>query len=261
MYMIINLLPLMVTFLAIVTKRKIVNAQSGKKYAYREMLVDIVKMLIALVIAIIANRLYGKDVKIWSFLIDLFMLLVYLLPLLQKNYNYVERKALMGIWSFFVFLIPVEIAIFQMLTGTYDKQNTTLAFCFLKGVLYLLLSIWYCFTTDDQGEKNKIKLLIRGLKNTFKEHKLATLDYYMLAFLELFIFVGANGYLVPVGIFGLHEIVNKRVLKGIIFILVGNACLFLQYKIPFWGEVVFVVYIVVALVDMVVHYIKHKNNK
>lgn len=261
MYMIIHLLPLMVTFLAIITKRKIVNAQNGKKYAYREMVVDIVKVLIALVIAIIANRLYGKDVNIWSFLIDLFMLLVYLLPLLQKNYDYVERKALMGIWSFFVFMVAMEITIFQMLIGTYDKQNTTLAFCFFKGVLYLLLSIWCCFTTDNQGEKNKIKLLIIGLKNTFKEHKLSTSDYYMLAFLELFIFTGAKGYIAPAGIFGLHEIVNKRVLKGIIFIMLGNACLFLQYKIPFWGEVAFVVYTVVAIVDMVVHYIKLKNNK
>lgn len=97
MNIVFEVMPFFVSILVVFTKRKMVNSQSGKKYAYREMILDVARVFIVTIISLSANLLYGKEVSIWTRLIDVFMLLVYLLPLLQKNYDYVERKALMGI--------------------------------------------------------------------------------------------------------------------------------------------------------------------
>ena len=89
MNIIFGVLPFLVSILVVFTKRKIVNSQSGRKYAYREMILDVVRVLVVTIISLSANVLCGKEVSIWTLLIDVFMLLVYILPLLQKNYDYV----------------------------------------------------------------------------------------------------------------------------------------------------------------------------
>lgn len=91
MNIIFGVLPFLVSILVVFTKRKIVNSQSGRKYAYREMILDVVRVLVVTIISLSANVLCGKEVSIWTLLIDVFMLLVYILPLLQKNYDYVEK--------------------------------------------------------------------------------------------------------------------------------------------------------------------------
>ena len=130
MNMFFGVLPFLVSILVVFTKREIVNSQSGKKYAYREMILDVARVLVVTIISLSANLLCGKEVSIWTQLIDAFMLLVYLLPLLQKKYDYVERKALMGIWASCIFMLMIAIAIFQMLIGSYDSNDFTLVFLF-----------------------------------------------------------------------------------------------------------------------------------
>lgn len=49
------------------------------------MILDVARVLVVTIISLSANLLCGKEVSIWTQLIDAFMLLVYLLPLLQKN--------------------------------------------------------------------------------------------------------------------------------------------------------------------------------
>ena len=83
MNMFFGVLPFLVSILVVFTKRKIVNSQSGKKYAYREMILDVERVLVVTIISFSANLLCGTEVSIWTQLIDAFMLLVYLLPLLQ----------------------------------------------------------------------------------------------------------------------------------------------------------------------------------
>lgn len=261
MNIIFGVLPFLVSILVVFTKRKIVNSQSGRKYAYREMILDVVRVLVVTIISLSANVLCGKEVSIWTLLIDVFMLLVYILPLLQKNYDYVERKALMGIWASCIFMLVIAIAIFQMLIGSYDISDSTLAFCFVKGVSYFGISIWCCFTTGEIRKKDKFKALMNGLVSSYKDYKLSVRDYYCLAFLELFIFTGMNRYFNPVGIFGLHEIINKKKLKGFIYIILGNFCLFLQYKFQIWGDIACLVYTLFAFIDMLIHFINIRKGK
>lgn len=261
MNIVFEVMPFFVSILVVFTKRKMVNSQSGKKYAYREMILDVARVFIVTIISLSANLLYGKEVSIWTRLIDVFMLLVYLLPLLQKNYDYVERKALMGIWASCIFMLMTAIAIFQMLIGTYDSSDFTLAFCFVKGVSYFGISIWCCFTTGKISKKDKVKALINGLVCSYKNYELSVRDYYSLAFLELFIFVGMKEYFIPVGIFGLHEIINRKRLKGFIFIILGNFCLFLQHKFQVWGDIAFIVYTLLAFIDMLIHFVNIRKGK
>lgn len=261
MNIIFGVLPFLISILVVITKRKIVNSQSGKKYAYREMILDVVRVLIITIISLSANMLSGKEVSVWTLLIDVFMLLVYLLPLLQKNYDYVERKALMGIWASCIFMLMIAIAIFQMLIGSYDINDSTLFFCFVKGVSYFGISIWCCFTTGEISKKDKFKALINGLVSSYKDYELSTRDYYCLAFLELFIFTGMNRYFNPVGIFGLHEIINKKKLKGLIYIILGNFCLFLQHKFQVLGDIAFIVYTLLALIDILIHFANIRKDK
>lgn len=261
MKIVFGVLPFLVSILTVITKRKIVNSQSGKKYACREMILDVVRVLIVTIISLSANLLYGKEVPIWALLIDFFMLLVYLLPLLQKNYDYVERKALMGIGASCIFMLMIAIAIIQMLIGSYDISDFTLAFCFVKGVSYFGISIWCCFTTGEISKKDKFKALVNGLVSSYKDCELSVRDYYCLAFLELFIFTGMNGYFISVRIFGLHEIINKKRLKGLIYIILGNFSLFLQHKFQVLGDIAFMVYTLLALIDMLIHYVNIRKGK
>lgn len=261
MNMFFGVLPFLVSILVVFTKRKIVNSQSGKKYAYREMILDVARVLVVTIISLSANLLCGKEVSIWTQLIDAFMLLVYLLPLLQKKYDYVERKALMGIWASCIFMLIIAIAIFQMLMGSYDSNDFTLVFCFIKGVSYFGISIWCCFTTGKNSIKDKFKALINGLVDSYKNYELSARDYYCLAFLELFIFVGIKEYFIPVGIFGLHEIINKKRLKGLIYIILGNFCLLLQHKFQVLGDIALIVYTLLALIDMFIHFVNIRKGK
>lgn len=261
MNIIFGILPFLVSILVVYTKRKIVNSQSGKKYAYREMILDVARVIVVTIISLSANLLCGKEASGWTRLIDAFMLLAYSLPLFQKNYDYVERKALMGIGASCIFMLMIAIAIFQMLIGTYDSSDFTLFFCFVKGVSYFGISIWCCFTTGKISKRDKFKALISGLIDSYRNYDLSTRDYYCFAFLELFIFVGMEGYFMPVGIFGLHEIINKKRLKGFIYIIWGNFCLFLQYKFQIWGDIACIVYTFFAFIDMLIHFINIRKGK
>ncbi len=247
------ILPVFISILVMLTKKKIVNAKSGKKFAIREMVLDLLKVLLIIIIAMIGNFICGKSISIWTLLIDVFMLMVYLFPLMQKNFDYAERKAVMGILASLVFMSVICISMYQMVIGTYNRNDTTLAFCFLKGVSYFFISTWCCFTYE---KDKKIKGLFHELKSSIRMYKLSKLEYYVGAFVGLFIFIGGNGNFTPFCIFGIHEILNKKILKGVLYIILGNISLILQCILPFWGSISFTVYILVASVDLFVQFIK-----
>lgn len=244
------ILPFWVSLLAVATKRKMINSRSGKKYAYREMFIDGIRIIIITIISLIANFVCGKDIKTGALAIDGFMMISYLLPLLQKNYDYVERKALMGILLSFVFMLNITIVLFQMLIGIYDRTDLTLLYCFIKVVCYFTIAVWCCFTN---GEKHKVKALCCGILDSCKNYKLGVSDYYVFACLGLLLFVGIKDYFTPIGIFGFHEVINKKYAKGVLYIVFGNLCLILQHSFQILGNIVFIIYILVALLDMFFH--------
>lgn len=252
------ILPFFISILVVITKKKIVNSQSGKSYATREFFIDSFKIAIITLISIIANIVYDKNIPVWLLLIDVIMLVIYLLPFIQKNYNYTERKALGGIWASCIFMALIAVAIFQMLIGTYDKSNPTLSYCFIKGVSYFFIAIWTCFTI---GKKNKFKSFFYELSSSFKNNNLSILDYYLFAFWGLFIFTGYNNNFTPVGLFGIHEVLNKKKIKGIIYIITGNLCLFMKYKFPFLGSITYILYTLVAFIDLIINFIKYIKSK
>ena len=249
-------LPFIVSFVVLITKKRIVNAKSGRKFALREMFLDLLKILLIAMIAMIANFVYGKRINIGNLIIDVFMLIPYLLLLMQKNYDYSQRKALMGILAFFIFLVTICVSIFLMLVGIYDQNDTTLGFIFIKGVSYFFISIWCCFTYE---KEKKIKGHVCELKESICMYRISTLDFYAFAFLGLFIFIGGNGYITPFCIFGIHEILNKKAKKGILYIIFGNIFLVLQYIQPFWASILILLYIAVALIDLLIQFIKSKK--
>lgn len=257
---IFNVLPMVVAIFVIITKRLVVNAQSGKKYAFREFLIDGGRFLFVAFFAMLAYLLYGKDVPTWTLLIDISMLLIYLFPLLSKNYDFAQRKALMGIWASCIFLIVLAVAMFHMLIGTYETQDNTLLYCFLKAITYFWIAIWCCFTVEKKGFLAKIKVLGKSLVESYKCYNMTELDYFCIAFLTLFVFIGKE-YFTPIGIFGLHEIMNKRKYKGILWIIVGNLCLYLRHHWMLWGEIIFLIYVYVALIDLLFFFICNRKKK
>ena len=196
-------------------------------------------ILLLICVTILLLLAIDKNITKIDSILLLFMLIVYISPLFQKDYDYIGRKALMGIWSTFIFMIVLAITIWRMLIGTYSNEDATLFYCFVKAVSYFLIPVWVCFTT---GKKNKIRTFFVELKSSFKTYQINILDYYMLAFLALFIFSGANNNVAPIGIFGIHEILNKKNIKGIIYIILGNLCIFLNYKTLFIGYIFYVLY-------------------
>lgn len=251
-----SIIPLIISILIVITKKKIVNGQSGEKFTKRELILDLLKVIVIATVALIANIVYGKDIPIGALIIDILMLIVYLLPLVQKNYDYVERKALMGIFASCIPLLIIIIAISQMLIGTYDTNNTVLFFCFVKGVSYFFIAIWCCCTT---GKEHKIRALFHDLRDSLKNYKPNKLEYYTFAFLELFILMGGYGNIIPVGIFGFHEICNRKITKGLIYILFANISLFLRHKYPIIGSIAFIIYVFVALIDLLLQFIRGKK--
>lgn len=252
------ILPFLVSILVVVIKKKIVNAQNGRKFAKREMLLDGVRILTIALIAMIANILVHKDIPVWTLTIDIFMMIVYVLPLLQKNYDYIERKSLMGIWATCIFMLTIAIAILQMLLGTYDNDDATLVYCFIKGLSYFLIALWVCFTT---GKDNKVRSFFSELKSSFINYNINTFDYYMIAILALFIFTGGNNNFYPVGIFGIHEILNKKRVKGIIYIILGNISIFINSRNPLIGSFTFMLYTLIALVDLLIQFVRFRKTK
>jgi hypothetical protein len=74
-----------VAILAILTKKKIVNAQSTEKHTKKELCIDVIRLSVVYVTGILACLLIDKSFSIGLLLIDLFMLAVYLIPFLQKT--------------------------------------------------------------------------------------------------------------------------------------------------------------------------------
>ena len=66
--------------------------------------------------------------------------------------------------------------------------------------------------------------------------------------------MGIDNYFVPVGVFGIHEILREKYAKGLIYITSVNVLLVMQSKIPVWGEVACLVFVLIAIIDTAINF-------
>ena len=243
-------LPIITSILVFITKKALVKPQNGEIHAKREMILDVVKVTSITTIALVANYICGKNIPIALLSIDIFMLIVYLLPLVQKRYDYIERQAVIGVLAGVVIPAIFTITVFEMLIGTYDINDPTLLFCFLKAVYYLTMSIWRCSTADSSFFSDIKKSLTKELSKT---------QYFGLFFISLFIFMGYNNYFPQVCLFGIHDFLNKKKIKGILYIILGNICLFIQHKYPVVGVIPETLYLLLVFIDLLLQFKKGRN--
>jgi len=95
----------------------------------------------------------------------------------------------------------------------------------------------------------KLKNFSLSIVDSLKKINISKIDFYTFAFLSLFLFVGdRNNTFVPVGLFGIHEILKRKYLKGSLYIVAGNIILILSpYLI---GQILFMGYSLFAMIDL-----------
>lgn len=253
MKLIILIIPFLTSFMAMLMKGRFVRFKDGKKVAIIEILIDVVKFIIVYLVIMLANVFFGiSKLNFAAISIDIIMLGVFLIVLLLKKYNYAERKAISGIASFILILVIMLVTIFKMLIKKYDTSDNTIETLFIKSVSYLFVFMW-CAISSELGEKSKLTSKIKNfwlsIVDSSRKRNISKIEFYTFAVLTLFIFLGdENKSFVPIGLFGIHEILNRKYFKGFLYIIIGNIILiFKQYMI---GPILIVGYILVALIDL-----------
>lgn len=126
----------------------------------------------------------------------------------------------------------MSVTIFKILIGKYDASNNTMVILFIKAVSCLFVSIW-CAISSELGEKSKFTSKINNfwlhIIDSFRTRNISKIDFYMFAFLSLFIFArDRDNSCIPLCLFGIHEILNRKYLKGFLYIVEGNIILILS---------------------------------
>jgi hypothetical protein len=253
-------IPFFVAVLAVCTKAKIVNRGDGERCTKTELAIDLFKIVIVYIVAIFANILGGKNINIFALVIDFVMLAAYLLPLLQKNYNYVDRKALIGILASMFLMLILVIATFQMAVGIYNKTDPTLFFSYLKAFSYFAIAIWCCFTPsgDKQHIFAKVKGLFISLRSIFRNYTCTKHDYILFSGMSLILLGGANYFFEPICVFGFQDLLRKKKVRGWAFIITGNVAVYLKKNNFLIGVILFTIFSIVALI-YVLYYLRPKK--
>lgn len=186
MEFIILIVPFLTSFMAILMKGRFVRFKDGKEVARIEILIDIVRFIIVYLVIISANVILGiRKLNFTTISVDIIMLIVFLIALLQKKYNYAERKAISGIVSFILLLIIMLVTIFKILIGKYDASDNTMVILFIKVVSYLFVSLW-CAISSELGEKSKFTSKINNfwlsIVDSFRTRNISKIDFYVFAF-------------------------------------------------------------------------------
>lgn len=253
-----------IIFLSIV-KHKIVNSKNGKKATLNEFLIDIFSLLLYdIAVSIIFSKnnpdIYLKLMLI--FFVNGSMLITYLIDLHERKFNYLNRKFYSLAISTIVMLIIFAIIIIEMIFGIYDVKTSNLSSCFFTSASYFFVSLYFSLTSETIGRKQKIFVLINKFKLAFKNYKMSDTEYFTVAFLTLLSFNDYYGYTPQIPIFGIQEIINKKSIRGFLFIGLGVFTIILTKFYPQISSLLTVCYDVIALVYLMFVFVhkKYRNN-
>lgn len=244
MKLILMILPTITAILAMLTKQKIVNTQNSERAAIQEFVIDICRFCVIALVLYIGNISAIDSKSMWPLLIDASMLIVYVLPFLQKNYNYAERKAYIAIMASIFSMIIIVIVILQMILGRYDQKNLALVNCFFKTICYFFMGVFASLTSR---KDSKLRVFFQELILCFKNYQPTRLDYFTVAFCGLFVFNGCIGYYPPIPVFGMQEILKKRYFRAFVFMFMGILVICFKNTHPLLFELLSNVYSAIAL--------------
>jgi len=253
------LVPFIIAIIVFVLKLKLVKTEDGKKFAKIEMIIDILKFTIPCLVFFCLHFIWGIQVfSIFTRVFDIAILLLIVFVFLGGKHSYQERKAIGAIFSFLLILIAIMISIFSMIIGTFGESAGTYLVLFIKAIISFLTFTWATFTAKSESVKYKIKDFAQTIIQSFKQRDISKHDYFLFGILSLFMFTGdPYQYLTPVGLFGIHEILNRKYFKGSIYIVVGNIILLM--KSTLLGQILFTVYTLIAVIDLIIQFFKFKK--
>lgn len=253
------ILPLVVTAIVFLLKIKLVKTEDGKKSAQIEMVIDIFKFIIPCLVLIFLHFIWGIQLfNVFTRLFDIAILLLIVFVFLGGNHSYQDRKAIGAIFSFLLILIAMMLSIFSMIIGTFNENAGTYLILFVKAVISFLTFTWAAFTAKSGSFKIKIIDFVKTIIQSFKQRDMNKHDYFLFGIISLFMFTGdPYEYFTPVALFGIHEILNRKYIKGSIYIIVGNIILFTQSTLL--GDILFTVYTLIAIIDLTIQFFKFKK--
>jgi len=253
------IVPLIVTITVFLLKMKLVKTGDGKKSAQIEMIIDIIKFIIPCLVLIFLHFIWGIQVfSLFTRLFDIAILLLIVFVFLGGNHSYQDRKAIGAIFSFLLILITMMLSIFSMIIGTFSESASTYLILFVKAVISFLAFTWATFTVKSGSLKSKTKDFVQTIIQSFKQRDMSKHDYFLFGILSLFMFTGdPYQYFTPVALFGIHEILNRKYIKGSTYIVVGNIILFMQSTLL--GEILFMLYTLIAVIDLIIQFFKFKK--
>lgn len=233
---------------AFLLKQKLVKTEDGKKSTFREFAIDFSKFVIVYVVLIVANIFFGVDFfKVSTMIVDSIFVSVALFVILNKNYLYSERKAILGIVSHILLLAIFAMTILLMILDTYDVSYAILYF---KLLFSFFVSLFAALTSDSHSFTSKFKTFFNTILLAFKNYNMTKMEYLLFSIVSLFVFVGdPNGFFTPIiAIFGIQDIMRKKYIMGACYIISGTIILALDYSLI--GEVLILLYSLIAMVDI-----------
>lgn len=256
---ILILLPFVLGAIVFLIKVKVVKTEDGSKSAKNEVMIDISKFILIYSTFILAELYWEFELlKPSALMIDSIMVALYITIILRKNENYKDRKVIGAMVSMLILAILTIIVISQMLFGTYNSENSWYLIAYLKIVMYFLIFTWAAFTAESKSLKEKIKDFIQVFKQSYKQRNLSRIEYLGFGFITLMIFLGGpNEYIIAFGAYGIHEIMNRKTKKGIMYIVIGNIILFSDFSNI--SNLLYSMYILIALIDLMWSGIKFKS--
>ncbi|MGS5516317.1 hypothetical protein AB8L61_10075 [Clostridioides difficile] len=254
-------IPLVTAFLAVIVKNKYVGYENGKSASIKEFLIYIIRFLIVYSTIYLSGYIFEtSNFNYKKIIIDLIMLIVFLIILMCKEYNYQSRKSIAGIISGCIFLVISAIIIFNI---TFNKNHISniLISSFFKSVSYFIVSLWSISSSELDKKTSfftKVKAFLYMIYELFKNRKVTTLEYYLFAILGLFIFLNmAEKNSLSISLFGLHEITRFKYFKGVAYIIIGSIILSVNHN--YLRYICLNIYVLVAIIDLALFFYKNKK--
>lgn len=244
---------IIMTSIVYVLKKKLINEEDGKKFARTEMIIDIIKFIILFFILFSLQYIYDLDIfNITTRIFDIAILLSIIFVFWGGNHSYQNRKALGAIFSYTLILLALLMLMFSSVTGMFIEKANTYFILFFKAVISCLAFSWATFTAKSGKFVNKIKGFLGTITQSFKQRNVSRYDYFLYGILGLLTFTGDySGVFKPLlSLFGIHEILNRRYMKGSIYIALGNIILLMQSTL--YGQILFTLFSLIGFADLII---------
>lgn len=248
------------TLTVFILKKRLVKEKDGKKFARIEMIIDIIKFTVLGAILLLLHNIYDLDIfNITTRLFDIVILLSIIFVFWGGNHAYQNRKALGAIFSFTLILLVLLMLMFSSVTGMFIDNVNTYFILFFKAVISFLAFAWATFTANSENIVNKTKEFFGTIIQSFKERNVNRSDYFLYGILGLLTFTGDySGIFKPLlSLFGIHEILNRRYMKGSIYIVIGNIILLMQSTL--YGQILFTLFSLLGFTDLIIKTFKFKK--